>query len=397
MNNNSKNLIICFPGTLYDKRPFTNRQRVMQELNKQGNKVIYVEPPKNLIVQLIKLILRVKKEQKTQKWFKRILKGEERKTNLYIFSQIKFVGIKHKLFRKVNNKINSFFLKRYIKKIDFEKKNIWIYTPDAVDYIPWLKGNQVIYDCVDEYAAQPWYINNFYGIQKDEDEILSKADIVFTSSEKLFENKKRKNPNTFLMENVADFNHFNKLYNKEIKPPSDLGKLKNPIIGFVGALDRYKLDFELLIFLAKSKPYWNFVLIGPHSEAEKNTKLETLRECENIHLLGPKAFEELPKYVMNFDVCIIPYAENEYTKGCFPLKLFEYYACGKPVVIKGLPSLNKYANYGLIANTNEEFMEKIDNYLNNDSLADITKRIALSKENTWESKAEKMSLIINKE
>ena len=55
--------------------------------------------------------------------------------------------------------------------------------------------------------------------------------------------------------------------------------------------------------------------------------------------LGPKPYDELPRYVAAFDVGIIPYAANSYTPSCFPLKLYEYLAAGKPVVASGLPAL----------------------------------------------------------
>ncbi|WP_419955145.1 glycosyltransferase [Neobacillus niacini] len=390
-----KRTIICFPGTLYDKRPFTNRQRVMQEMNKLGYRIIYVEPPKNLFIQLIKFILGLKKEQNTFKWLLRILTGKERTTDFYIFSQLKFLPLKQKRFRKINNKINSYFLVKYLDKLSVKNPFLWIYTPDAVDFIDWINNKSLIYDCVDEYSSQPWYIDNFDNIQFDEELLLKRANIVFTSATKLYENKKKSNPNTFLIENVADFNHFNKVLHTKKIIPNDINDIKSPIIGFVGALDKYKLDYELVTFIAKNKSNWNIVLIGPHNEAEKNSSVHVLKEYDNIKLLGSKSFDELPYYVNCFDVCIIPYVKNEYTEGCFPLKFFEYFSCGKPVVVSGLPALDKYSNYGIKASTNVEFIEKVESYITFDDDNEKNRRIKLAKENTWNTKAIKMSKIIH--
>ena len=63
------------------------------------------------------------------------------------------------------------------------------------------------------------------------------------------------------------------------------------------------------------------------------------RSFTNVRWLGPKPYSELPRYVAAFDVGLIPYVENDYTRSCFPLKLYEYLAAGKPVVASGLPEL----------------------------------------------------------
>ncbi|QGG55276.1 glycosyltransferase [Paenibacillus sp. B01] len=388
--------IVCFPGTLFDKAPQTNRQRVMTELQKRGNRVYYIEPLKNPFIQLAKWILGVKKEQKNHLWFKRIFQFEKRLGQLWIGSMIKILPLKNPKIRRISHFLNAVHLKMKLKKMNVTKPILWIYTPDAVDFIDWIDHKLVIYDCVDEYSAQPWYAEEFGSIIESENKLLRRADLVFTSAEFLYDLKKMQNNKTYLLENVAEFDHFNRVLTEELERPSDIKSISGPILGFIGALDKYKLDYSAIIRLAQEKKDCNVVLIGPHSEAEKSTNLDDLKKVENIFILGPRDYEVLPNYIAAFDVCLIPYNENEYTKGCFPLKFFEYLATGKPVVTLGLPTLKKFSQYRVYAETFNEFRELVNVHLNNQSNHDqLQIRVKLAKENTWSTKVDKMEKIID--
>src|SRR5690606_36107128 len=112
--------------------------------------------------------------------------------------------------------------------------------------------------------------------------------------------------------------------------PSDLMALAGkPIIGYVGALLEFRLDIGLQVFLAKSRPEWNFVFVGGEDAAFQNSKLHTLA---NVYFLGQKDPSLTPAYVSYFDVCINPQLVNDITNDNYPLKIDEYLAMGKPVV-----------------------------------------------------------------
>ena len=84
------------------------------------------------------------------------------------------------------------------------------------------------------------------------------------------------------------------------------------------------------------------VLVGPAREATEEA-LGRLARLGNVHWLGAVSYDELPRYVAAFDVALIPYLTNAYTRSCFPLKTFEYLAAGKPVVASGLPELQGWS------------------------------------------------------
>ena len=165
---------------------------------------------------------------------------------------------------------------------------LWIYQPEYERYIGKLGAKLVVYDCVDEYSTFPIY--NKPGkkekIIETEKSLLKKADLVITSAPNLYENKKRYNKNTYLVHNVGNAEHFMKALDKNLEAPEDIASIKKPIIGFVGALDRYKVDFELLQLLAEKHSEWSIVLIGPAGKVDFSTKTSSLKKFANIHILG---------------------------------------------------------------------------------------------------------------
>lgn len=390
-----KNLdIICLAGNLYDQNPWTNRQQVMSRLAKIGNKVLYIEPSKNIFVQIAKLLLRYKPKQRIIWWFKRLNSAEKRRENLYIFPLIKFIPIKYRLLRRFNYLLNIPRVKKQIKKLKMDESILWIYSPDAVTFVGKLNEKVVLYDCVDEYTAQPYYQKNFIGIEKDEIELLGKSHYVFTCSPYLQQKKRKFNKNTFFIANVADYEHFSKSQGKKIPVPQDILSISNPIIGFIGAIDTYKLDFALIQKLAERNPNLSIVLIGGKGEAEKRANIKLFKKRKNIYLLGKKDYDILPNYIKAFDVAVIPYVNNEYTKSCAPLKLFEFLSLGKPVVVSGISIIEELKEVIIYTKNYDEFKKAIEDSLRNDTQENKNRRIDFAKKYTWEKKIEKQMAII---
>ncbi len=111
--------------------------------------------------------------------------------------------------------------------------------------------------------------------------------------------------------------------------PEEYLALPRPIVVYVGALDVW-FDSELVVQTAERLPQVSFVLIGPSEYIGKRIK-----RLPNLHLLGRRAYAQVPAYLQHADVGMIPFAVEQYPElvhGVHPLKLYEYLACGLPVV-----------------------------------------------------------------
>jgi glycosyltransferase involved in cell wall biosynthesis len=144
--------------------------------------------------------------------------------------------------------------------------------------------------------------------------------------------------------------------------PHDLSNLKGPIIGFIGAISAYKLDFDLIAQIARHKADCDFVFIGRIGEGDSSTDVSALSNLPNIHFIGPRPYSELPMYLHWFDIALLPCLINNYTTYMFPMKFFEYVAAGVPVVTTNLPSLQDYARYANISGDEDSFLSMI-NYI----------------------------------
>jgi len=114
----------------------------------------------------------------------------------------------------------------------------------------------------------------------------------------------------------------------------------------------------------------------------------------NIHLLGNRSYDELPAYVQAFDVGIIPYVLNDWTRSVDPLKLLEYLAAGIPVVTTAIPEVFKYAEAVRIADTRERFEEAVAASLTDTGAAARAARQSVARKHTWESRADRLIEIV---
>jgi glycosyltransferase involved in cell wall biosynthesis len=268
---------------------------------------------------------------------------------------------------------------------------LWFFSPRLWRIAGCLQDTIVCYHCTDEYSAMPFSPTKQRRLQQEEYWLIRKSDLVFTTALTLYERKKKDNPNTYYAPNAADVDHF--AYAEKVQKPKDLQGISSPIIGFIGAIDKYKVDFALLEFLATTHPNWNFVMIGPIGNMD-NTSLNHIPRAPNIYYLGHRDYNELPDYVSCFDVCVIPYSINEYTETVFPLKFFEYLAAGRPVVSTDLPALREFENVAYISKTKEDFAANIQRALLETSLPErerqslLQQRLAVAKSNSWDARVQ---------
>lgn len=130
-------------------------------------------------------------------------------------------------------------------------------------------------------------------------------------------------------------------------------------------------------------------------EGDPNTDISILENHENIHLLGPKEYSELPSYLKYFDVALLPNMINSYTDNMFPMKFFEYLAAGRKVVSVNLKAIQEFKDYVYISTTNEDFIEGIDKAIEGDFIS-LEKRLELAQQYTYQSRTKKMlDLIVN--
>jgi UDP-galactopyranose mutase len=226
-----------------------------------------------------------------------------------------------------------------------------------------------------------------------EEELFNSADIVFTGGYSLYKAKKDKHHNVHLFPSSIDRKHFEKA-REIIADPSDQENIPYPRIGYCGVIDE-RMNIDLLEAVAREKPEWHFIMIGPVIKIDP----ATLPGYSNIHYLGAKTYDQLPGYLSGWDVAMMPFAMNESTRFISPTKTPEYLAAGKPVVSTPVHDVVKiYGEQGLvyIAGNSNDFIEKIQLALQMPNADQWLKAVdTFLAKSSWDNTAEKMMYHIN--
>ncbi len=352
----------------------------MQEAAKRGHRVLYVETSGWVGTYIVRrgtrLAARLRRLASTERLTDRV--SLHRSLNLLPFSW------RASWIARVNATIDAWRLRQILKQAGFGSESLLlIYDPRAIDLALRIPHAGMAYDCVDDYEQIP--TGRASRVTASYDRLVAqRSDVVFATSEPLVRRHRKLNPETYLVPNVADFEHF--AAGEHQPTPPKLASLAQPLIGFAGNIVEIKVNTGLLRQVAQQRPHWSLVLIGP-VENKMQATIEKLCRLSNVSWLGLVPYQELPAYVTNFNVGLIPYRANAYTASCFPLKFYEYLAAGIPIVASGLPSLPVGPDLIQVASA-EEMIQAIESQLTRDTAADRQRRRQLAAQHTWSDRAE---------
>jgi glycosyltransferase involved in cell wall biosynthesis len=303
-------------------------------------------------------------------------------------------GQRFSICSRINGRVSRLVVRRAARSLPGPCVT-WLYDPRSTWAIGRVGDEFGVYDCVDDYAEQASGHRNRALVAAADRRAAAEARLVFTTTTSLHRRHSSTNSKTFLIGNAADFAHFAAAVDRSIAP-EHLANLARPVLGFAGNITSRKVDLALLRALADNDGARTVLLAGP-AEPSLEQELEVLARRPNVTWTGPVPYDELPAVVSVFDIGLIPYADNAYTRNVFPLKLFEYLAAGKPVVATGLPELAGLGSDVRLARDLEEVEEAVAQALEQGSRSDVERRQALAARNTWEARAERLLSLVDAE
>ena len=289
------------------------------------------------------------------------------------------------------NAVMKEMLHRYFNENGIREYVFWYYTPMALTFTKYFSPIVSVYDCMDELSA-------FKGahslLPELERQLLERVDLVFTGGQSLYEAKRDRHPAIYPFPSSIDVAHFGQA-RTTTSDPKDQKSIPHPRLGFFGVIDE-RFDIELLDAVARERPDWQFVMVGPVVKIHP----DTLPRQSNIHYLGPKKYEELPGYLAGWDVALLLFARNESTRFISPTKTPEYLAAGKPVISTSIRDVVRpYGELNLvqIADSPDEFIQAAEKFLsNNENNSEWLHRVdEFLADISWDKTWDQMSNLIN--
>ena len=294
--------------------------------------------------------------------------------------------------RKLNRQLIGVQIRRLAQRRGLTKPVLWLAIPTAADMIGTFNEAAVVYQVSDKYDANTMdHATDPALIRKLHERAIDAADLVFYSGRKLFNEATRGTDRSYLLEQGVDYDHWRRVGEEKLELAPEIAKIPQPRLGYFGAIEPWLVDQELIKRASSERPEWQWVFIGNRSRG-----LE-IEELPNVHFLPPVSYAELPNYAAGFDVCVLPWeTEQSFTSYGSAIKVREYLATGKPVVISPLPEYEPMRDVLRIARTRDDFMRLVEEALNDNDPAGAARRQAAVATGTWDARAEWVSGLIER-
>ena len=270
---------------------------------------------------------------------------------------------------------------------------LWVAIPTAAGMIGHLGESLVVYHVSDKYDANEMdHATDPATIRRLHEGAIDAADIVLYSGRKLLAEAVRGRERSYLLEQAVDFDHWSRVTSAGGDAPAvapEVARLPRPRLGYFGAIEPWLVDQELIKRAARERPAWQWVFVGNKS---RGLEIEAL---PNTHFLPPVGYDELPRYAAGFDVCVLPWeTEQAFTSYGSAIKVREYLATGKPVVISPLPEYEHLAGVLRIARSREDFFRLVEDALEETGTEAARARQSAVRDGTWDARAEWVSGLI---
>ena len=373
--------VVLVYGPPWDGTTRFSKHHLAAYLADHGARVLYVEAPLTLFgvkrgfafAREVRQTLRPPRQVRERVWVRRH------------FLPIPYHAATPLTSRRASNALGQRLLapvlRRDLERLGLRRPILIAGLPHAADLVNCLPRRALVYHCADDYAHVQGFPSTLPELEAD---LCRQADVVITTSETLCQTRRHFNPHTYWIPNGADVAHFS----QPAQPAAELYGVPRPIVGFVGGLSEW-VDLELIAGLARQRPTWSFVLVGP--PGIDTAPVEALR---NVRLLGPRPYAQLPAYLAAMDAALIPFKHNDVTYHADPIKAYEYLAAGVPVVATHLPALRRLEHVVRLAATPDAFLAQLDAALAEGREAGRAERQAEAERHGWSSRFAELTRLL---
>jgi GT2 family glycosyltransferase/glycosyltransferase involved in cell wall biosynthesis len=234
---------------------------------------------------------------------------------------------------------------------------------------------RVIYDCMDHHAG---FENNASSVLEAETMLLRDSDLVVVTSLWLEHEVRAETRNCALVRNACEFEFFRESPAKVFRDPQG-----RKVIGYYGAIAEW-FDLELVRAIAVAHPDSLVLLVGSDTIGAG----QALSDLHNVEMVGEVRYDALPYWLHAFDVALLPFRVIPLTLATNPVKVYEYLAAGKPVVVVDVPEMAQFEGLVRVGRDIPEFVGHVTAALVGDAGAEqVAERQRFAAGQTWDHRA----------
>ena len=372
--------IVCFAGEDWWYHHPHSKNHILKRLAKH-NRVLFVNSITMGLPSISNPDFFQKIRRKLRSYLRWLRKAPE---GLWVMTPINVPLYGSPAVRALNRLLLILQLRSVMFILKLRNPIVWVAIPTAADIVSSLGARLLVYQVSDKYDVNEDSALSRAVIRDMDSRLKQRAAVVMYSGRKLFEEAEIRH--RYFLEQAVDYERF---ANLTPETPADIAAIPRPVLGYVGAADWYTLDVPLIERVARLRPDWHWVFIGSKSNVVQMS-------APNIHFLGPKPYSELPRYYGHIDVCVLPWDQhNSFTSYGSAIKVREYLATGKPVVISPLyeylhtPGVRIYRSV-------EEFVALVTEALASDTARERQSRQNAVRGCTWDLRAREVASLFGR-
>jgi len=372
--------IVCFAGEDWWYHHPHSKNHILKRLARH-NRVLFVNSitmglPSISSPEFFQKIRR--KLRSYLRWLRKVPEG------LWVMTPINVPLYGSSVARALNRLLLILQLRLVMLILNLRDPIVWVAIPTAADIASSLGAKLLVYQVSDKYDFNEDSALSRDVIRDMDACLKQRAAVVMYSGRKLYEEAETRH--RYFLEQAVDYERF---ANLPPETPPDIAAIPRPVLGYVGGVDWYTMDVPLIEQVARMRPDWHWVFIGSKSNVVQVS-------APNIHFLGPKPYSELPRYYRHVDVCVLPWNQhNVFTSYGSAIKVREYLATGKPVVISPLyeylhmPGVKIYRSI-------DEFIALVAEVLTCDTPRERQSRQDAVRNCTWDVRAKEVATLFRR-
>ena len=294
---------------------------------------------------------------------------QQLKNNLYLFSPRYFIHDSVAAGSRVLEKLNTAALRKSYAHLCYrigvreENPMVWFYHPQQGYVTSLFPHSFNIFEVKDNFADLDG--NELESAKAQEESLRDHVDLLLCTSQKLLDKYSTGYRKAWLSGNGLERNTYERLVGSRPQSIPELTSIPGPRIGYTGLISR-RLDWDLILEIARQQPDWSFVFVGKVSDPSIRPLTASF---SNIHIPGWYDHEQMPAVLSSFDIGFMPYRDNNFFHYSNPLKFYEFAAAGLRMVSSNMEEMKRFPEelVKIVPNSANEWISALQGFLDSDS------------------------------